>query len=186
MRDQLQQIRSAYDLTVKQHNEKIDPLANVPDEFKCSKEFKNFQQDTGSEITGSNAPENKQFLDPKSGMEFLDAGCCANLVNYRFDQWASTYYGVDISPALIDAMKSLATHHEISVGNLQVAELAVLPFDDDFFDIASVIGVLEYADLDYCKAALCELNRVLKNGSRMVIDIPNMGHPQVQTMFKLE
>ena len=186
MRDQLQQISNAYDLTVKQHREMIDPLADVPDDFRHSKEFRDFQQEAGPEITGSNVPENKQFLEPKSGMKFLDAGCCANLASYRFDKWPSEYYGVDISPALIDAMKGFVTHHEISVGSLKVAELTDLPFDDDFFDIASVIGVLEYADFNYCESALRELNRVLKNGSRMVVDIPNMEHAHVQTMFKLE
>ena len=186
MIDRLQQISDAYDLTVKQYREKIDPLTNVPYEFRNSKEFKEFQQSTGSEITGSNAPENKQYLDPESGMKFLDAGCCANLANYRFDKWPSVYHGIDISPALIDAMKGFVTHQGISVGSLKVAELAALPFDDNFFDIASVIGVLQYADLNYCKSALRELNRVLKNGSRMVVDIPNMKHAHVQTMFKLE
>ena len=83
-------------------------------------------------------------------------------------------------------MKDFAAHYGISVGGLEVAELAALPFDDDFFDIASVIGVLEYADLNYCKTALQELNRILKKGARMVIDIPNMEHSHVQTMFKLE
>jgi SAM-dependent methyltransferase len=186
MRDQLQQISRAYDLTVKQHRDNIDPFENVPTEFKNSKEFKDFKKTIGSTATGSNAPENKEFLNPQIGMKFLDAGCCGNLFNYRFDKWRSVYYGIDISPALIDAMKSFATHHEISIGGLQVAELAVLPFDNDFFDIASVIGVLEYVDLNYCKAALRELNRVMKKGARMVIDIPNMEHPHVETMFKLE
>ncbi len=119
-------------------------------------------------------------------MNFLDVGCCANLANYRFDKWPSVYYGVDISPALIDAMKGFVAHHGISVGSLNVAEVVALPFDDDFFDIAAVIGVLEYADFAYCESALRELNRVLKNGSRMVVDILNMEHAHVQIMFKLE
>jgi ubiquinone/menaquinone biosynthesis C-methylase UbiE len=72
------------------------------------------------------------------------------------------------------------------VGSLNVAEVVALPFDDDFFDIAAVIGVLEYADFAYCESALQELNRVLKNGSRMVVDILNMEHAHVQIMFKLE
>ena len=71
MIDRLQQISDAYDLTVKQYREKIEPLTNVSYEFRNSKEFKEFQQSTGSEITGSNAPENKQYLDPESGMKFL-------------------------------------------------------------------------------------------------------------------
>ncbi|MCK5114090.1 MAG: class I SAM-dependent methyltransferase [Phycisphaerae bacterium] len=186
MEDWLQQISKAYDLTVKQRKDNISPFAKAPAEFKNSKEFKDFQKTIGATTTGSNAPENKKFLNPKPGMKILDAGCCANLFNYRFDKWPSVYYGVDISPALIDAMKDFAEHREISVGGLEVAELAEMPFEDDFFDIASLIGVLEYADLNYCAAGLRELHRVLKKGARMVVDIPNMAHPHVQTMFKLE
>jgi len=143
MNDRLKQISRAYDLTVEQHREGIDPLDGLPEGFRNSDEFKAFQKGAGSELTGSNAPENRRFLDPQPGMRFLDAGCCANLANYRFDTWPSVYYGVDISSSLIDAMKGFAAHNRISVGGLEVAELAALPFKENFFDIASVIGVLE-------------------------------------------
>ena len=143
MNDRLKQISRAYDLTVEQHREGIDSLACLPEGFRNSDEFKAFQKGAGSELTGSNAPENRRFLDPQTGMRFLDAGCCANLANYRFDTWPSVYYGVDISSSLIDAMKGFAAHNRISVGGLEVAELAALPFKENFFDIASVIGVLE-------------------------------------------
>lgn len=119
-------------------------------------------------------------------MNFLDAGCCANLVAYRFDRWPSTYYGMDISLALIDAMRHFAAQEGISVGGLEVAEPASLPFENDFFDIVSVIGVLQYCDLDYCRVTLEEVNRAMKAGARMVLDIPNLDHPYVETMFQLE
>ena len=186
MNDRLKKISEAYDLTVEQHRQGIDHLVGLPDGFRNSDKFREFQKGAGSELTASNAPENRRFLDPQPGMRFLDAGCCANLANYRFDTWPCVYYGVDISPALIDAMKGFATHNRISVGGLEVAELAALPFDENFFDIALVIGVLEYADMDYCRVALLELNRVLRNGSRIVVDIPNLGHAHIQTMFTLE
>ena len=186
MNSQLQVISKAYDLTVEQHSAGVDPLAGVPDGFRDSAEIREFAEAAVPELTGSNAPENRQFLDPQPGMRFLDAGCCANLANYRFDLWPSLYHGVDISPKLIHAMRGFSAHHNITIGGLEVAELAGLPYDNDFFDIASVIGVLEYADLDHCQSALQELNRVLRNGARMVVDIPNMSHAHVRTMFKLE
>jgi hypothetical protein len=40
--------------------------------------------------------------------------------------------------------------------------------------------------LDYTRRALAELNRVLKPGAKMVVDIPNLAHPLVETMFQLE
>ena len=69
---------------------------------------------------------------------------------------------------------------------MYTAELVLLPFKSNFFDITLCIGVLEYADLAYTVRALHELNRVLQKSGRLVLDVPNMKHPDVNTMFKLE
>lgn len=180
----LDRIRQAYDLTVEQYRGGIDPLAEVSEAFRNSYEFKALMDRNQS--CSSGAPENRAYLDPKPGMHFLDVGCCANLHNHRLDQWPATYYGVDISPALIEAMERFVARRQISIGGLHVAEITELPFDDDFFDIADVIGVLEYCTLEYIQSALFELNRVLKPGAKVVLDIPNLEHPLVQTMFQLE
>jgi SAM-dependent methyltransferase len=185
LKEQLTRIRQAYDLTVEQYRQSIDPLGQVPEAFKKLPEFKAFKAESIG-MCSSNAPENKGYLNPQPGMRFLNAGCCANLFNYRFDRWPSLYYGVDISPALIEAMQSFAEHRQLVLGGLHVAELAELPFGDDFFDIADVIGVLEYYTLAYIERALLELNRVLKPGAKTVVDIPNLTHPHLETMFQLE
>jgi cyclopropane fatty-acyl-phospholipid synthase-like methyltransferase len=182
---QLDRVRTAYDLTVDQYRRGVDPYAEVPDPFRNSPEFKAFMENTGRSC-GSGAPENKAYLDPKPGMRFLDAGCCANLHVHRLDRWPSTYFGLDISPALIAAMRGVAERLRLPVGGLYVAEVADLPFDDDFFDIADVVGVLEYCSLEYTGRALHEFYRVLKPMAKMVVDIPNLAHSHVQTMFRLE
>ena len=66
----------------------------LPDEFKNSTELQMFMDDT-DRTTGSDAPENKTYLDPKPGMRFLDAGCCGGYAAYEMWKWPSTYYGVD-------------------------------------------------------------------------------------------
>lgn len=182
---QLDRVRKAYDLTVDQYRRGIDPYAEIPEAFKNSPEFKAFMGDTGQSCS-SGALENKAYLDPKPGERFLDVGCCANLYTHRLDRWPSTYFGVDISPTLIAVMRGFAERRQLPVGGLYVAEVADLPFDDDFFDIADVIGVLEYCTLEYTGRALHELHRVLKPMAKMVVDIPNLAHPHVQTMFRLE
>ena len=182
MAQQLEQVRRAYDLTVEQYRSGTDWLSQMPEAFKNSAEFQALMQ----EPCNSGAPENRQYLDPQPGMLFLDVGCCANLANHRLDQWPSTYYGVDISSALIETMQGFAASQQVPIGGLHVAEITDLPFDADFFDIADVIGVLEYCTLDHIKCALVELHRVLKPDARMVVDIPNLAHPLVETMFQLE
>ena len=181
---QLKKIRDAYDLTVVQYQKGFNPFDNIPEEIINSPGFKAIMTD--KDKMNSGAPDIKEYLNPKLGMRFLDAGCCANLANYRLDKWQSTYYGIDLSPALIDAMKSFAKKENISVGSLKVTDISKLPFADDFFDIAAVIGVFEYCTIEYIKDSLSELNRALKPQAKMVLDIPNLEHPDVALMFKLE
>ncbi len=183
---EVEQIRKAYDLTVEQYKKGIPPLKNVPDDFKNSLDFKAFMKDSDPSITGSSAPENKEYLAPEKGMRFLDAGCGANLANYKFHKWPSVFYGVDISTALIDEMKKYVDKHHIQIGGLYVAEITNMPFEDSYFDIALLIGVLEYYSFHYTKIALEEMNRVLKPSAKLVVDIANLGHPHVDIMFKLE
>jgi SAM-dependent methyltransferase len=183
---EVEQIRKAYDLTVEQYKKGIHPLKDVPDDFKSTLDFKTFMKDSDPSITGSNVPENKEYLAPEKGMRFLDAGCGANLANYQFHEWPSVFFGVDISTALIDEMKRYVHKHHIQTGGLHVAEITNMPFEDSYFDIALLIGVLEYYSLQYTKWALEEMNRVLKPSAKLVVDIANLGHPHVKIMFKLE
>jgi SAM-dependent methyltransferase len=181
---QLTQIRKAYDLTVEQYRQGINPLDNVPDDIRHSSFFQSFQ--SGNISSNNAAPDIKEYLQPEIGMRYLDQGCSANLVNYHLYEWPCTYYGVDISSALIEAMRNFTTSHDLHIGTLQVAEISKLPFPDQFFDIASTIGVLEYCSLPYVRKALKELARVLHPGSRTVLDIPNRTHPYARDMVRLE
>jgi len=185
-KEQLNRIRKAYDTTVRDFKAGINPLAAVPNKFKKSRAFKVFLKETDPVATGSSAPEIKDFLQPEPGMKCLDAGCCANLATNRFDKWPSVYYGIDICPGLIREMKKFAAGAGLKIGGLEIAEIKELPFPTDFFDIVMVIGVFEYVSMDYAALALKELYRVLKPGARMVLDLPNLAHPHVETMFQLE
>lgn len=180
----LEQIRRAYDLTVEQHRQGIDPLNEIPGEIKNTDFYESLSVNKGP--SGSGATDIKMYLNPAPGMKFLDVGCSANLFNYRLDRWPSVYYGVDISPKLVNAMSNFVNSQHLSIGGIYVAEITDMPFDDDYFDIAAVIGVVEYLRMEYIEKALLELKRVLKSGSRVVLDIPNEKHPHVKDMAALE
>lgn len=183
MDDQLEKVRRAYDLTVEQFRQGVYPYEHVPAEIRNTDFFKS----TGNNSRmNSSAPDIREFLCPETGKKFLDAGCSANLVNYGLGSWPSLYFGVDISPKLIKAMKGFAELNRITIGGLYVSEISALPFEAGYFDIAAVIGVLEYCTPDYISQALGELRRVLKPGGRIVLDIPNATHPHAGDMQKLE
>ncbi len=183
MNEQLLRIGKAYDLTAAQFAAGIEPRDSVPGEIKILPGYDELVED---QWCSSAAPDIKEYLDPKEGMCYLDAGCCANLANYRLHVWPSVYYGVDISPALIGAMRAHVEKHRISIGGLYHTDITSLPFGDEYFDIATVIGVLEYYTLEYTTYALKELCRALKQNAKMVVDIANLEHPYVDTMFRLE
>ena len=182
---QLERIRRAYDLTVRQYESGSDPLSSVPDDLKKTPEFQTFLDETGDACHGG-APDVREYLNPGKGMRFLDVGCSAGLKTYRLYQWPSTYFGADISPLLVEAMRKYAANNAINIGGLHVADAANLPFESDYFDIAAMVGVLEYCTLDYVEASLLELSRVLRDGGKMVVDIANLAHPHVDMMFSLE
>ena len=184
MDDSLNRVRQAYDLVVEQYKKGIDTMDKIPESIKNSPGYRYISENRHK--LNSAAPDIKTYLNPGPGMRYLDGGCSANLANYRLDEWPTTYYGVDISPRLIEAMKGFAVRNGISIGGLYVADLSELRFDDDFFDIATVIGVFEYCPLSYIIKALKELYRVLKPGARMALDIPNQNHPYINDMVRLE
>ena len=184
MDERLDRIRRAYDLTVRQYEDGIDPLDQVPSDFRSSPELAALLDDANA--CNSGAPENREFLDPKTAMRFLDVGCGASLANYHLHRWESTYFGVDVSSVLVAAMSRFARRNGIAIGGLGVAELAALPFAADSFHIAAVIGVLEYCSTNHVTRAVPELHRVLKPDARIVLDIPNLENRHVDTMFRLE
>jgi ubiquinone/menaquinone biosynthesis C-methylase UbiE len=183
MEEQLDRVRRAYDLTVEQYRKGINPYISVPEDIRNTDFFQSLYREDNLNSASSDI---RKYLSPETGMKFLDAGCSANLANYNLGEWPSVYYGVDISPALIKAMKEYAAAGNIPVGGLYVADISAMPFNDDFFDIAAVIGVLEYCTLEYISLSLRELHRVMKPESRVVLDIPNTGHPYASDMQRLE
>ncbi len=184
MKKQLERIRKAYDLTVELYDKGINPLDNVPDKIKNSSGLEYLV--ATKNLLNSGTADIREYLNPTRGMYFLDAGCSANIANYRLDRWPSTYYGIDISPRLIQAMKDYVNRNNLNIGGLWVTDVSKIPFENVFFDIATMIGVLEYCTFEYIKQALSELNRVLKPGAKAVVDIPNEEHPHIGDMVELE
>ena len=182
----LDKIKDAYNKSLEDYYRGVDPLRNLPPELQNSPGIKALLEESAGNNLNSGSPDIKEYLDPKPGMKYLDGGCCGNLAVYRPDKWASTYYGIDISDKMIEAMKGFAEKKKLKIGRLYVSELANMPFEDNLFDIASVIGVFEYCPLDYIEKAIGELHRVLKPGSRAVLDFPNPNHTHYNDMCKLE
>ena len=180
----IKQIGQAYDQTVDNFQKGVKDQDLLPYKFKISEEYQKFVQSNYSSNSGEISIKN--FLNPQKGMNYLDVGSCANLINHKLYLWPSTYFGIDISKKLIQSSKNFIQKNNLTIGGLFQTEVIKLPFQDNFFQIISCIGVLEYFDKSYSVKAFRELNRVLKPYGKMVLDFPNLNNPDVKTMFELE
>jgi arsenite methyltransferase len=110
----------------------------------------------------------REALAAASGERILDVGCgpgfyCAEL---REEVGPSgSVVGVDSSPAMLElAARRCAGHDNVE---LHEADAVSLPVDDERFDAAVCVQVLEYvADPT---AGLAEINRALRPGGRVVV-----------------
>ncbi|MCP4724324.1 MAG: class I SAM-dependent methyltransferase [bacterium] len=182
--EQLGIIQEAYDGTVEDYLNGIRDEDILPEKFMNSPEYKKFIK--AEHLCNSGEIEIKAFLDPQIGMKFLDVGSCANLIGYGLYKWDSIYYGVDFSSELLKVTKKFTRKNNIEIGGLYAADASDLPFENEFFDTAAILGVLEYYDIEYIEKVLIELHRVIKSEGKIVIDFPNPNHPDVNTMIELE
>jgi SAM-dependent methyltransferase len=101
------------------------------------------------------------------GKRLLDVGCGGGLgFNYLLEAGVAHITGVDISE------ENLRHASRVSSGViLRRADAQALPFDDESFDVVSVMQVIQYLDINQF---LSEAWRVLGPSGRIIISLPNI------------
>jgi ubiquinone/menaquinone biosynthesis C-methylase UbiE len=108
----------------------------------------------------------------------LDAGTGAGFLLPALASVAREVDGVDLSPVL-SFTKSMLKRRGIDNVTLQEADLMHLPFDDDAFDLAVCMSVMEH--IPEPADAFREMGRVLRPGSVMIVGYP-LEHPVFKSM----
>ena len=107
-------------------------------------------------------------LGPLHGKRVLDIACGTGQWIKHLQGRGAKISGIDISDRALQVARDLMPDADLQQG---VAES--LPFDDGQFDVVTCLGSLEHF-LDQ-PAALREMQRVAKPGSRILILVPNVG-----------
>jgi ubiquinone/menaquinone biosynthesis C-methylase UbiE len=186
MKNQLEIIAKSYDRCIDLGRKGIDPYKNLPEMITSDPDYIEYKAELKHGFEGSGAKEIVQYLLPNSNMKFVDLGCCLNLMFRGYDKWPSEYYGVDISSETIKLLNEYVEKNRISIGLLYCGGIHETPFDNNYFDIASCIGVLEYFEKDYVEKALEEAHRIIKPNGKLVLDIPNIESVTGKMMMKIE
>lgn len=96
----------------------------------------------------------------------LDVGCAKGFMLFDLLQAlpGMTVAGIDVSEYALENAKP-----EVE-SMLRVADAALLPFDDDSFDVVISINTVHNLDLEGCGQALREIQRVARRGSFITVD----------------
>lgn len=99
----------------------------------------------------------------KDQLRLLDVGCGTGFNLARLDKYGHAT-GVDISEEAVrfSRLRDCKDVLKIDKGNL--------PFDNNTFNVVTVLDVIEHIDDDY--AALCDYYRVMKDEGILLITVP--------------
>ena len=111
-------------------------------------------------------PDFIDFYNLNNNSKILDVGCAKGFMLFDFKKYLPNSFlkGIDISEYAIE--NGLDEIKE----NLTVADARSLPFDDDSFDLVISITTVHNLDIDECKLALKEIERVSKKNKFITVD----------------
>jgi ubiquinone/menaquinone biosynthesis C-methylase UbiE len=187
MENHLESVAKSYDKAIEFGRRGIDLYKDLPEHIQNDPDYPIYQKmimEGGTSDSGRK--EIRDYLSPQTNMNFIDLGCCLNLMFSGYDQWPSAYHGVDISSKTIQLLREVVAKKKLTVGSLYCGSIHETPFYTDYFDIGACIGVLEYFEKDFVEKAIIEAHRIIKPCGKVVLDIPDTGSPEQRIAMKIE
>lgn len=102
------------------------------------------------------------------GSDCLDVGCGSGNSYATVIAGRASYVGVDVSANAVKAAQEAGLDARV------IEDASDLPFEDESFDVALCIEVLEHLFAPHAAAA--EIHRVLRPGGRLIASVPNLAY----------
>lgn len=179
-------VARSFDRTIEMGNEGYNQYCNLPEFITNNEYFSRYLEKEYGHEADSGSSEIVRFFRPHFHTNFLDLGCCLNLIDKGYADWKSTYYGVDISPCVIEKLHCYLNTTNFQIGGLFCCNMFDLPFKELTFDFCACIGSLEYYPSCYAQLLIREVARVLKDQGKFVVDIPNIKAPEYELSKRIE
>jgi SAM-dependent methyltransferase/uncharacterized protein YbaR (Trm112 family) len=107
-----------------------------------------------------------------NGELFLDVGC--NWGRWCVAAYRKGFYPIGIDPSLEALLSAVRVAKQLNVqAHYLVGDARFLPFRDGFFDFTFSYSVMQHFDKRDARVSLREVNRVLKQNGRSMIQMPN-------------
>lgn len=119
----------------------------------------------------------KKLLNPNKGMKILDVGTGTGSGVIFFANNAKEMIGLDATQAMLDEAQKKADKLGIKNIKLVHGNALKLPFDDESFDSVMSLNFIHlFKPVENQKRLVKEMERVLKKGGSLVIEIDNYLH----------
>jgi ubiquinone/menaquinone biosynthesis C-methylase UbiE len=122
-------------------------------------------------------------LNPSKADSVIDIACGPGTVSLMISPLVKFVYALDFSPKMIDCFNASILKHSISNVQSQVCDCQILPFENNYFDIAiSQFGLMFFPDR---LQGFREMHRVLRSGGKAAVYswAPFELSPLMQTFF---
>lgn len=95
----------------------LDP--EYPEYIKNDPDYQLFLNASAEGLNSKSGDKDiKDYLSPAGNMNFIDLGCFLNLMFRVYNEWPSTYYGVDVSSETIKLLNTFAAEQNLAIGSL--------------------------------------------------------------------
>lgn len=111
-------------------------------------------------------------LAAANGKRLLDVGC--NWGRWTIQAAQKGYRPVGVDPSLDAVMAARRISRQLGVETtFVVGDARYLPFRDECFDVAFSYGVLQHFSKENARLALAEMDRVLSENGKILVQMPN-------------